>query len=88
MAETRTDAKRQENVSRWMENMLKPGDRYLLHGIAVEPDYCECHGHGERFIIPRLGPLVELMQSNPGSHEAQWLVEDKKWVAILPSLNG
>ena len=29
------NSEREENVSRWFENLLKHGDRYLLHGIAV-----------------------------------------------------
>jgi len=77
---------RERNVSRWLGNLLKPGDRYLLHGIDVvgnDEPYCE---PGDP-IIPHLDDLIATAQANPESHEMQWLEEDKKWVAILPNLN-
>lgn len=69
-----------EQVSRWLEPFSKTQPRVLLHGIRVE--LCRCGCGGEDFIIPRMGPLMELALANPDCHEFDWDANTEKWTCI------
>ena len=66
--------------SRWLENFSRWQSRVLLHGIGVE--LCRCGCGGEDYIIPRMGPLMELAESNKDCHEFIWDANDEKWSCV------
>lgn len=68
------------NQSRRLECFSRHQPEVLLHGIGVM--ICPCGCGEEDFLIPRMGPLMELSRANPDCKEFQWLAEDAKWVPI------